>query len=207
MFLRRMAVALWIVAGLAIVWLAASTLLRPVDAGPEPMPMLATTAAIVDPASGHAYEFVSAPNITWQTASTAAAQMTWRGHKGYLATLTSAREWRFVTARVFGGGYTDVTYLGGRQTAPREWRWVTGPEGRADGGRGLLFWSGDETGQVRNGLFANWQQPAFQHGGRWDARQVCCVTLYSYGFPQFSTSLGNGYWEEKVAGYLVEFGG
>ncbi|MDB5740241.1 MAG: hypothetical protein JWP16_1281, partial [Alphaproteobacteria bacterium] len=62
-------------------------------------------------------------------------------------------------------------------------------------------------GHVENHQFANWQPPAFQHGGRWDARKVCCVTIYSYGFPQFSTSTGDGYWEEGVAGYLVEWGG
>jgi hypothetical protein len=33
------------------------------------------------------------------------------------------------------------------------------------------------------------------------------VTLFSYGIPQFSTSLGNGEELEGVAGYLVEFGG
>ena len=55
--------------------------------------------------------------------------------------------------------------------------------------------------------YANWMSSAFQHGGRWDVSKVCCVTLFSYGIPQFSTSLGNGFEEEGVAGYLVEFGG
>jgi hypothetical protein len=32
------------------------------------------------------------------------------------------------------------------------------------------------------------------------------VTLFSYRKRQFSTSLGNGFAEEGVAGYLVEFG-
>jgi hypothetical protein len=32
------------------------------------------------------------------------------------------------------------------------------------------------------------------------------VTLFSYGVPQFSTSLGTGDYQEHVAGYLVEFG-
>jgi hypothetical protein len=206
MSLRGVAVVLWVVAGLAAAGLAAHMLLTPADPGPEPMPVLATTAFIADPAGHHAYRFVAAPDITWKAAAASAAAMRWRGHKGYLATITTEAEWRFVKDRVFGGHYTDVTYLGGRQTAQREWRWVTGPEGKEDGGRGRLFWSGDEGGHVENAGFANWQQPAFQHGGRWDARKVCCVTLYSYGFPQFSTSNGDGYWEEGVAGYLVEFG-
>jgi hypothetical protein len=207
MSLRRMAIALWIVAGLAVVWLAGHVLLTPVDPGPEPMPALATTAVIEDPATHHAYRFIAARNISWNAAALAARRMRWQGHAGYLATITSDAEWRFVKDKVFAGNYSDVTYLGGRQVAPREWRWVTGPEGREEGGRGRLFWSGDERGHVENASFATWQQPAFQHGGRWDARKVCCVTMYSYGFPQFSTSNGDGYWEEGVAGYLVEFGG
>jgi hypothetical protein len=48
---------------------------------------------------------------------------------------------------------------------------------------------------------------AFQHGGKWDASRVCCVTLFSYQIPQFSTSLGTGNVDENIAGYLVEFGG
>jgi hypothetical protein len=48
---------------------------------------------------------------------------------------------------------------------------------------------------------------AFQHGGKWDVGKVCCVSLFSYGVPQFSTSLGSGDRDEHVAGYIVEFGG
>jgi hypothetical protein len=109
--------------------------------------------------------------------------------------------------RLFPHVYPDVTYLGGRQTASGEWRWVAGPDGAEDGGKGRLFWRGNEQGAVIGDHYANWMSKAFQHGGRWDVGKVCCVSLFSYGVPQFSTSLGTGDADEHVAGYVVEFGG
>jgi hypothetical protein len=61
-------------------------------------------------------------------------------------------------------------------------------------------------GAVPAGRYANWMTTAFQKGGKWDASKVCCVTLFSYGVSQFSTSLGNGDSQENIAGYLVEYG-
>jgi hypothetical protein len=203
---RRIAIGL-LIGATAAVCVIAWLLLKPLPPPEHEAFSTLGTTRIVEGPGGHAYQFIAAPNLTWAAARDAAAHMRWHGKPGYLATITSAAEHKFVTAHVFGQAFTDVTYLGGRQTAPREWRWVTGPEGKEDGGRGRLFWTGDENGQVQNNQFANWQPPAFQHGGRWDARKVCCVTIYSYGFPQFSTSNGDGYWEEGVAGYLVEWGG
>jgi hypothetical protein len=162
---------------------------------------------IIDAPSGHAYQFIAAPDISWAAARDAAAKLSWQGHPGYLATIHDAAEYQFIMDRLFPHAYPDVTYLGGRQTAPGEWRWVTGPDGAADGGKGLLFWRGDEQGAVVGGQYANWMSTAFQHGGKWDVGKVCCVTLFSYGVPQFSTSLGTGDPQESVSGYIVEFGG
>ncbi len=156
------------------------------------------SSPIAEAPGGHAYQFVAA---------SAAAKLSWRGHNGYLATIDDAAEYQFIMDRIFSSGYPDVTYLGGRQTAPGEWRWVTGPDGAADGGKGKLFWSGGEQGAVPAGRYANWMSTAFQHGGKWDVAKVCCVSLFSYGVPQFSTSLGTGDRQEHVAGYMVEFGG
>lgn len=172
----------------------------------DPAPLPASSAVIAAP-DGHAYQYVAAPNISWAAAREGAQALSWHGKQGYLATIDSEAEYRFIIDHVFVNAYSDVTYLGGRQTAPGEWRWVTGPDAKADGGKGKLFWSGDEQGAAVDGGFANWMASAFQHGGTWDVRHVCCVTLFSYGMPQFSTSLGNGGDNhEGVAGYLVEFG-
>lgn len=161
---------------------------------------------VVEAPNGRAYRYIAAPNISWKDARDAAAKLTWKAHHGYLATIDDATEYQFVVDHLFPDTYPDVVYLGGRQTAPGEWRWVTGPDAKADGGRGTLFWRGDEQGTVEDGHYANWMSTAFQHGGRWDASRVCCVTIFSYNVPQFSTSLGTGEPEEHVAGYIVEFG-
>jgi hypothetical protein len=162
---------------------------------------------IVEAPTGHAYQFVSAPDSGWDADRTAAARLSWHGRPGYLATIDDAAEYQFLMDRLFPHAYPDVTYLGGRQTAPGEWRWVTGPDSAEDGGKGRLFWRGDEQGTLVGGRYANWMSTAFQHGGKWDVGKVCCVSLFSYGVPQFSTSLGTGDRDEHVAGYIVEFGG
>lgn len=172
----------------------------------DPIPILKDSAVIEAP-GGHAYQYIAAQNGTWDAARIAAAKRVHRGRHGYLATVTSAAEYQFIIDRVFPHTYSDVTYLGGRQTGPGEWRWVTGPEGQEDGGKGRLFWRGAEHGTLQGDNYANWMSSAFQHGGMWDVSKVCCVTLFSYGIPQFSTSLGNGEQSEGVAGYLVEFDG
>lgn len=165
------------------------------------------TGAVVVAPHGHAFRYIAAPDISWEAARDAAARQTWKGHRGYLATITDAAEYQFLVDRLFPATYPDVTYLGGRQTAPGEWRWVTGPEGKADGGKGTLFWRGDEQGSAVGGHYANWMSSAFQHGGKWDIAKVCCVTIFSYSVPQLSTSLGTGDPDEHVSGYIVEFGG
>jgi hypothetical protein len=165
------------------------------------------TSPIVPVAKEHAYQFIALQDGSWEEARVAASKLSWRGHPGYLATIEDVAEFQLILARVFHYGYPDVTYLGGRQTAPGEWRWVTGPDGAADGGKGKLFWRGYEQGSAQGGTYSNWMATAFQHGGRWDVGQVCCVSIFSYGLPQFSTSLGTGDVDENIAGYLVEFGG
>jgi len=165
------------------------------------------TSPVIVVAEDHAYRFVALHDASWDQARIAAAKQSWRGHSGYLATIKDAAEYELVIGRVFLHEYPDVTYLGGRQTSPGEWRWVTGPDGAADGGKGTLFWRGFEQGVAPAGHYAVWMATAFQHGGNWDVSKVCCVSLFSYGIPQFSTSLGTGNADENVAGYLVEFGG
>jgi hypothetical protein len=164
------------------------------------------TSPVVAVAEGHAYQFVALHDASWEEARIAAARRSWRGHPGYLATIKDAAEYQLIIDRVFSHEYPDVTYLGGRQTKPGEWRWVTGPDGAADSGKGTVFWRGYEQGTAQGGHYAGWMATAFQHGGNWDVSKVCCVSLFSYGIPQFSTSLGTGDADENIAGYLVEFG-
>jgi hypothetical protein len=197
--------AIWIAAAILVVAVAGAILFAPRPApGRFTFPAV-PSSRVVEAPDGHAYQYVAAPNISWDKARAAAARHSWQGHKGYLAVIGSAAEFQFVMQNVFPEE-TDVTYIGGRQTAPGEWRWVTGPEGAANGGKGTLFWQGYEQGHAADGRFADWMFSAFQHGGKWDVDKVCCVTLFSYRKRQFSTSLGTGDRDEGVAGYLVEYG-
>ena len=164
------------------------------------------STGIIVVSENHAYQYVAAPSLSWNAARNAAAQRSWRGNPGYLATIDTAGEYQLILDRLFPKTYPDVTYLGGRQNTRGEWRWVAGPDGAEDGGKGRLFWNGDEQGTVQPGRYANWMPTAFQHGGKWDVAKVCCVTIFSYLVPQFSTSLGTGDAEEHVEGYLVEYG-
>ena len=199
--------AVWLVVAVLVVMVAYRLLFAQLrETGEEMVPDLPSSAVIEAPGGHHAYRYVAAPGLTWAQAKAEAARLSWQGHRGYLATIDDAAEFDFVMKHVFPDETTNVTYLGGRQTAPGEWRWVTGPDAAQGGGKGLLFWTGYRSGQVEGGHYANWMDTAFHYGGRWDVHNVCCVTIFSYRKRQFSTSLGSGYWEEGVAGYLVEFG-
>ncbi len=202
---RWLTILLAVAAAILAVAVAARLLFEP---QPEPgrfrFPAIPSSRVFEAP-DGHAYQYFAAPNISWDKARVLAARHSWQGHKGYLATIDSAAEFQFLMQNVFAED-NDVTYLGGRQTGHGEWRWVTGPDARADNGKGLLFWTGYEEGRPVEGRFADWMFSAFQHGGKWDVDKVCCVTLFSYRKRQLSTSLGNGDPDEGVAGYLVEYG-
>jgi len=204
--LRRLTIALWALAGLGVIWLGWMLAFpAPPDDTPQEFAEPGTTRVFERP-DGHAYQYIRAPNLTWDAAKAAAQKRTHKGRRGYLATINDKAEFDFVMKAVFPET-TDVVYIGGRQTAPNEWRWVTGPDANEDGGKGRLFWTGAAKGSAPEGAFADWMFTAFQYGGKWDVSKVCCVTLFSYRKRQFSTALGNGDPDEGVAGYLVEFGG
>jgi hypothetical protein len=203
---RHTSLTLWAIAAVLVVYLGYRfTLGEPAEVVTETFPIMKSSRVIVTP-NGHAYQYIAAPNQTWQAARVGASKLSFRGQRGYLATIDNETEYRLIINTVFQKEYPDVTYLGGRQTSPGEWRWVTGPDASADGGKGKLFWTGYAKGSVQEGAYADWMFTAFHEGGKWDVRKVCCVVLFSYRRPQLSASLGNGDRDEGVAGYLVEFG-
>ena len=74
--------------------------------------------------TGHYYEYVSFPGITWGDAKSAAEAKSYNGNAGYLATITSAGENAFVAAKCAGNGW-----LGGSDDGHNKiWKWKTGPE-------------------------------------------------------------------------------
>lgn len=164
-----------------------------------------------NPSNGHIYHYVDVPGLSWAQARDAANNLRLGGSRGYLATVTSRGEWEFIQRNVFSGRQ-DVIYLGGSDAEHEgDWRWVTGPEGARDGGRGLLFWRGGSDGAPQNSSFVVWQQTAFQVGGPFDSEVADYLTMYSYFRPEFSTTRGDMDGVTALGGgsrgFLVEFGG
>ena len=91
-------------------------------------------APVADPATGHAYELVLTPDLTWHQAVDAAAQMSWAGREGHLAAITTLAEQEFVIASLGGGPQINYCWVGGYQdrSAPNfsepfdGWKWITG---------------------------------------------------------------------------------
>jgi hypothetical protein len=82
------------------------------------------------PATGHYYELVEAPGITWTAARDAAAQRSCCGLRGHLVSITSEAENDFVTDTLMRGQVPDA-WAGGFQPAGSpepagNWQWTTG---------------------------------------------------------------------------------
>ncbi len=74
--------------------------------------------------NGHFYEFVKAEDITWTKAKEDAAAKTYAGRQGYLVTVTSADENKFIANKLQGQGWMGATDAG----HDKQWKWATGPE-------------------------------------------------------------------------------
>ena len=116
------------------------------------------------PATQHFYRFISNPGLPWTAAKAEAESvaMKYHGLQGYLATITSQAENDFIKTKTKGVGWIGAS----DQVVEGEWRWVTGPEGSLDSGKGLLFWRGSgyqaksdpaNYGPV-NGAYHNWNR-------------------------------------------------
>lgn len=120
------------------------------------MPEPASAVAVFNPANGHYYEYVSV-RMTWQAARDAAANASYLGMNGYLATITSAAEQTFIEGLLSSVSlfFTTNIWIGGSDEAVEgEWRWVTGPEA------GTMFWLGGRSGSSVGGAYENWQKNA-----------------------------------------------
>jgi Big-like domain-containing protein/Calx-beta domain-containing protein len=111
-----------------------------------------TRAQVAGP-NGHFYKVVIEPNLLWEDARLRAAESTFNGVHGYLATIRSPEEDAFIESlrqAASPGGYGSL-WVGGSQlpgaTLPTEsWFWVNG-EGSIptrDGGSGYSNWQPTE---------------------------------------------------------------
>jgi hypothetical protein len=152
--------------------------------------------------TGHYYVFVPNIGISWTAARNAAAASTYYGLQGYLATITSMDEVQISTIQTQGAGW-----IGGSDAETEGvWKWVTGPEGLANGGTGTVFWNGTANGSTPN--FAHWSnnEPNNQEA----TEDYAHVTAPGIGLPGSWNDLTlNGYpsGNYQPKGYIVEYGG
>lgn len=158
---------------------------------------------VASPATGHYYEFVispvTSPGICWAEARRLAAQRSYNGLQGYLATITSADE-----AALLAGSYSTKDnsksyWIGASDSdVEGEWRWKTGPEA------GQLFWRGGPAGTAVG--FSNWAP-----GEPNDYKNQYRPAGEDYGQLYGSSGLWNDVDEcstgASVFGYVIEYGG
>jgi len=145
-------------------------------------------AALPLSSNNHFYQFITAPNISWTAAKTAAEQLTFFGKQGYLTTVTSAAENQFIVSKIQGQGWMGAA---DSQTEDN-WKWMTGPEA------GTQFWQGRSNGSVVGGLYNNWYSGEPNDYGSGE---------------DYAHFLLDGKWNDYplssngIQGYIVEFGG
>jgi len=139
--------------------------------------------------NGHFYEFVSAPNISWEDANAAAEAREHQGRQGYLVTITSAAENQFAFEKIGQQGWIGATDMGTEDV----WIWSGGPEA------GQQFWQGRAAGSVINGGYNNWQSGEPNQSGNEDYAHFRADGTWN----DFPNVLGGN----QILGYVVEYGG
>ena len=139
--------------------------------------------------TGHYYEVVSGDNKNHADAITAAATRTFNGLNGYLATILTEEENRFIDSKISDRS----VWIGGKYNGT-VWQWITGPaEYRID------FWTGTNPGSAISNVYAQWEP------GQPDGSDVCLSTNYDGGDADL---LGN--WDDltctQTKKWIVEYG-
>ncbi|MBC5837202.1 Ig-like domain-containing protein [Flavobacterium muglaense] len=153
------------------------------------------------PSNGHYYQFVSNLGIGWNNAKNAAAASNYYGLQGYLATITSADE-----AKISGEQAAGAGWIGGSDAATEGvWKWVTGPEGLANGGNGTIFWNGLANGSTPN--YANWNTNEPNQSGDEDYAHITAPGVGITGAWNDLKETGDASGNYQPKGYIVEYGG
>ena len=148
------------------------------------------------PSTGHFYEFVPAPNISWKQARETAKERRYYGLQGYLATITRLDE-----AILLGELSTGVGWIGGSDEAEEGiWKWMDGPE--AD----TVFWEGGISGQSPS--FSYWNQGEPNNFGDEDYAHITDPLVGIIGswndLPNITSQSGPLF---QAKGFIVEYGG
>jgi gliding motility-associated-like protein len=158
------------------------------------------------PSSTHYYQFVSSPGISWGDAKRAAESSSYYGLKGYLATITTLDEAKFV-----GEGLTGNGWIAGSDARKEgEWKWESGPE------TGTVFWNGYEAGYTST--FAYWNNYKEPNNGGTIKDFITGIENYTYITDPDNGKKGT--WNDlelygvkdptkfnHPKGYIVEYGG
>lgn len=155
------------------------------------------------PSTGHYYQYVSNTGITWTNAKIAAETSTYYGLKGYLATLLSADEAKLSGEQASGAGWIG----GSDEVTEGVWRWVTGPEGLANGGTGIIFWNGTGGGSTPNFAYWNTNNNEPNQSGNEDYAHITAPGVGISGSWNDLSNTGNASGNYQPKGYIVEYGG
>jgi gliding motility-associated-like protein len=160
------------------------------------------------PRNKHFYQYFSSPGISWTAAKTAATSTPYYGLRGYLATLTAADEAALAGAQADGTGW-----IGGSDAETEgTWKWVTGPEGLANGGTGTTFWIGGNNGtKTAPFYYANWNGPEEPNDSN-NNEDYAHITAKAVGNPGTWNDLAEqgdpiSNYNYYPKGYIVEYGG
>ncbi|OOG74685.1 hypothetical protein B0E44_05465 [Flavobacterium sp. A45] len=158
------------------------------------------------PSTNHYYQFVSNPGISWGNAKRAAESSSYYGLKGYLATITTLDEAKFVGEQLSGNGWL----AGSDALKEGEWRWESGPE------TGTIFWNGYEAGYTST--FAYWNNYKEPNNGGVIKDFITGIENYTYITDPDNGKKGT--WNDielygvkdptkfnHPKGYIVEYGG
>jgi gliding motility-associated-like protein len=149
------------------------------------------------PSTGHYYEYVPSPGITWTAAKNVAETYTYYGLQGYLATITSDDE-----AQLSGEQAAGTGWIGGSdEETEGVWKWMSGPEA------GTVFWNGGPTGSTPN--YANWNTNEPNNQGNEDYAHVTAPNVGIVGswndLPNTGDTDPNSDYHPQ--GFIVEYGG
>lgn len=157
-----------------------------------------TTTPMYYAGTGHYYEYISDPAISWIDAAGSASGRTYNGMEGYLVTITSAEENAFVVAKMAESGWIGASDALENNT----WIWGTGPEA------GTQFWQGlstDSGGYAVGGAYSNWLAGEPNDDG--GTGHFAHIFVNSPGW-EFATTTWNDMPNVNtfVQGYTVEYG-
>jgi outer membrane protein OmpA-like peptidoglycan-associated protein len=157
---------------------------------------------VYSPANEHFYEYVSDPGVTWTAAKTLAAQRTFNGQTGYLATIPNSTVNDLISSKIAGAlnvwfGATAVETAG----APiqRTWEWVGGPLA----GQAFSYCS-NYTGSCdfvdNTGLYSSWASGEPNNAGE----ETAPVTNWSGSVGRWNDLSPSN--TAGVSGFVVEYG-